>query len=165
MAATLSPDVRRLGFLGALRQVVDRDFGGSLSRIEWQVEPSAEAQLQALPPLESEVLFFAAREALRNAARYGQPKDGRPLEVVIRVTCADDLQVMIEDNGNDAESPAGTPPEASVPGSGAVSSGAASSGQGIALHSTLMAVIGGSLSLDRESGQCTRVILSLPRPA
>ena len=37
-----------------------------------------------------------------------------------------------------------------------------SSGQGLALHSTLMAVIGGELSFERVSEHTARVILSLP---
>ena len=36
------------------------------------------------------------------------------------------------------------------------------SGQGLALHSTLMAVIGGSLALESTPGEYTRVVLSLP---
>ena len=36
------------------------------------------------------------------------------------------------------------------------------SGQGLALHSTLMAVIGGSLALESAPGEYTRVVLSLP---
>ena len=36
------------------------------------------------------------------------------------------------------------------------------SGQGLALHSTMMAVIGGSLSLESVPQSYTRVVLSLP---
>ena len=35
-------------------------------------------------------------------------------------------------------------------------------GQGLALHSTLMAVVGGSLSVESVPGRYTRVLLSLP---
>lgn len=154
MAATVSPDVKRLGLLGALHQVVDRDLAGILDHIEWQIEAGVEPHLQALPPLDSEVLFFAAREALRNAAQYGQPENGKPLEVLILIARDDHrLQVIIEDNGIGPDTTSGTAPQPGQMGSG----------QGLELHSTLMAVMGGSLSLDREAGQFTRVTLSLPR--
>jgi signal transduction histidine kinase len=153
MAATTSPEVNRLGLLGALRQVAERDLVGSFDRLDWQVEPGAETQMKALPPLQSEVLFFAAREALRNTARYGRPANGKPLEVLIRVESKDGVRLVIEDNGTGIEALPNTAPHPNNEGSG----------QGLALHSALMAVIGGSLSLDSEPGQYTRVVLSLPR--
>lgn len=155
MASTLSPEIKRLGFLGALRQVVERDLADELNHVDWQIEKLAEAQLQALPPLESEVLFFAAREALRNSARYGRAENGKSLDLVIRATCAGGLKLIIEDNG----------PGNAVSAAAPLQPNPAGSGQGLALHSTLMAVMGGSLSLEREPGELTRVILSLPGQA
>ena len=37
-----------------------------------------------------------------------------------------------------------------------------SHGQGLALHSTLMAVVGGSLAIESTPGKITKVILKLP---
>jgi signal transduction histidine kinase len=37
------------------------------------------------------------------------------------------------------------------------------SGQGLAIHSTMMAVIGGTLTTDSVPGQYTRVSLTLPQ--
>jgi signal transduction histidine kinase len=152
MAATTSPDVSRLGLIGALRQVVERDLAGSFDRIDWQVADGAESQMKALPLLEAEVLFFAAREALRNAARYGKPENGKPFQVVICLECKEGVRLTIEDNGNGVEALSKTSPDADGAGSG----------QGLALHSTLMAVIGGSLSLESQPGRYTRVVLALP---
>ena len=39
--------------------------------------------------------------------------------------------------------------------------GCAGNGQGLALHSTLMAVVGGSLALETMPGQGTRVVLAV----
>ena len=153
MAATTSPDVHRLGLLDALRQVVDRDLEGCFDRVDWQVGEEAESQVNLLPTLEAEVLFFAAREALRNSARYGRTENGKPFEVVIRVAYKDCLQLEIEDNGKGVETLSTMEPDPEH----------SRSGQGLTLHSTLMAVIGGSLSLDSQRGQYTRVVLSLPR--
>ena len=98
-------------------------------------------------------MFFAAREALRNSARYGRTENGKPFEVVIRVAYKDCLQLEIEDNGKGVEILSTMEPDPEH----------SRSGQGLTLHSTLMAVIGGSLSLDSQRGQYTRVVLSLPR--
>jgi len=38
----------------------------------------------------------------------------------------------------------------------------AGSGQGLALHTTMMAVVGGSLTIDSEPGAFTSVQLALP---
>jgi signal transduction histidine kinase len=152
MAATLSPEVNRLGVINALRQVIERDLTGRFQHVYWQIEADAEAQINMLPPLQGEVFFFAAREALRNAARYGQPTHDLPLEVTIRANCENGLRLVIQDNGGGIQTLAPAADHAEPE----------SSGQGLALHSTLMAVIGGTLSLESEPGLFTRVVLSLP---
>jgi signal transduction histidine kinase len=58
------------------------------------------------------------------------------------------LEITIEDNGVGLAAP---------------SSGG--NGQGLALHSTMLAVVGGSLSVESELGRYTRVLLSLPNEA
>ncbi len=116
--------------------------------VTWQISPEAEATLAGLSPLAGEVLFYAAREAMRNAAKHGRGgQPGRPLSLAVRLTCAERLTIEIEDNGQ-----------------GVANGGQAGSGQGLALHSTLLAVIGGELSLDSGPGEFTRVSLSLPLP-
>ncbi|NLG96511.1 MAG: hypothetical protein GX491_04040 [Chloroflexi bacterium] len=144
MPSTLSPEIHKLGFVGALRKVVESDLAGKVGCCGWQVEPDAAALLERLPQLESEVLFYAAREALRNAARYGNGSSGRA-EIAVRIIAADGLRIVIENQASTEPLPE-----------------PASSGQGIALHSTLMAVVGGALSLEHSPGQMTRVVLSLP---
>ena len=66
--ATTSPLVARLGLLGALCHVVERELPDTFTAVSWAIAPPAEEQLQRLPPLRAEVLFYAAREAIRNAA-------------------------------------------------------------------------------------------------
>src|SRR5205807_927119 len=67
----LAPDVARLGLVGALRRVVD-DLGGELDGVRWEIPPAGEQAAGALSPLAAEVVFGAAREAIRNAARHGR---------------------------------------------------------------------------------------------
>jgi len=146
MPAT-EPEVTRLGLLGALRQVVEVEHAGAFDAVDWQVLPEAETATATLPPLAAEVLFYAAREAIRNAARYGRGDDpARPLHLRLTATLATRLCLRIEDTG------IGT--AAHHPSTG--------SGHGLALHGTMMAVVGGELIVESAPGQYTRVVLTVP---
>ena len=79
MPATTAPEVKRLGLIGALRRVVDEEFGSAFDDVTWQVEPEAEQEARAITLLTAEVLFYTAREAIRNAARHGRGAVGAPL--------------------------------------------------------------------------------------
>ena len=148
LATTSAPEVTRLGTLGALRHVLQNDLSSAFDEVRWQVDPQAERELRALPALTAEVIFYAAREALRNAARYGRGDDpARRLHLVVVVKCEGGLELLIEDDG------IGLRGEAMPDGS---------SGQGLALHSTMMAVIGGALLVDSLPGHYTRVTLRVP---
>jgi two-component sensor histidine kinase len=65
----------------------------------------------------------------------------------VNATWQDGLALTIEDNGGGLKE------------SGDNQSG---SGQGLSLHSTLMAVVGGSLAVESTPGVSTRVVLRLP---
>jgi signal transduction histidine kinase len=164
MPATAAPEVARLGLIGALKQAVDDDLASAFDDVTWGIEPEAERAAQAMPDLTAEVLFYAAREAIRNAARYGRGEDTtRPLH--LRVGAASrpststlaaasqvqarhgGLEILIEDDG------VGLRVEEGANGEG---------GQGLALHSTMMAVVGGSLTVESVPGAYTRVSLTLP---
>jgi signal transduction histidine kinase len=148
LATTSAPEVARLGTLGALRHVLQNDLSSAFDEVRWQVDPQAERELRALPALTAEVIFYAAREALRNAARYGRGDDpARRLHLAVVVKCEGGLALLIEDDG------IGLRGDAMPDGS---------SGQGLALHSTMMAVIGGALLVDSLPGHYTRVTLRVP---
>jgi signal transduction histidine kinase len=149
MPATSAPEVTRLGLVGALRQAVDSELGSAFDDVVWQVEPKAEREAQSIAPTTAEVLFYAAREAIRNAARYGRnPGATCPLHLRLAVTWHDGLEILIEDDGV---------------GLGAIEASNGGSGQGLALHSTLMAVVGGSLATESVPGRYTRIRLTLPQ--
>lgn len=158
MPTTAAPEVTRRGLIGALRQALDDELGGAFDGVTWEVAPAAAPAVAALSPLSAEVLFYAAREAIRNAARYGRdPADPARLlhlrvAFTIRTTApAPSLEVRIEDDGVglDAAPPA---PDTAPTGSG----------QGLALHSTLLAVVGGALAVESLPHRYTRVVLTLP---
>ncbi|MCB8944915.1 MAG: hypothetical protein H6658_14290 [Ardenticatenaceae bacterium] len=145
MPTTSAPEVARLGLVNALQRTIADDFGHAFDAVEWQIAPAVAHQIAAIPSLTAEVVFYAAREAVRNAAKYG--RDGeRPFHLSIAINWEDGLVVCVEDSGVGLT--------AVSPTNG--------SGQGLAIHSTMMAVIGGVLTTDSVPGQFTRVTLTLP---
>lgn len=139
----ITPAVARLGVLEALRRAVDEELGRAFDQVVWDVPPAVVKRARALPALAAEVLFYAAREAVRNAARHGR-QEGQPLHLRVAGRWqAPDLEVVIEDDG------VGLAPDSD-------------SGRGLALHSTMLAVVGGTLATESVPGQYTRVRLLLP---
>jgi signal transduction histidine kinase len=145
----VTPEVARSGPLGALQQVVNVELAAAFDEVTWEVPGELVARARSMPALAAEVLFYAAREAVRNAARHGRGgAEGRPLRLHVTAAWdAEGLTVTVEDNG------VGLVAEED------------SSGRGLALHSTMLAVVGGTLALASEPGAYTRVSLSLPAAA
>lgn len=145
------PDVARLGLVDALRKSVAGEFARSFDAVAWALTPEAEAAARAMPALTAEVLFNAAREALRNAARHARRGSDGPLRVQIGLSVPrpGGLALTIEDDG------AGWSVGAGVDGPGPTSG----TGQGLALHATMLAVVGGTLTVESEAGAFTRVQL------
>lgn len=143
MPAGASPQVERYGVLGALKRVVEEEFTNAFDAVTWHIEPDADAHAQSLASLNAEVLYAAAREAIRNAAKHGRGGDKtRVLNLFIDARWRNGLRLEIQDDGVGLTSANGD-------------------GQGLQLHSTMMAVIGGELKLERV-GERTRVELFLP---
>ncbi|MBK8986796.1 MAG: hypothetical protein IPM39_12105 [Chloroflexi bacterium] len=151
MPTITAPDVARLGLLPALQRAVDNEFRAAFDAVHWRISPAAQAKSPQIPNLTAEVVFYAAREAVRNAARYGRG-DGqkRPFTLTFTADWQDGLLLTLEDNGVGLEM---------------TSHNNKGSGQGLALHSTMMAVVGGTLAVESAPDQHTRVILSLPQIA
>jgi signal transduction histidine kinase len=140
--------VARLGIVSALRQTVNDELGDGFDDVTWEIEPEAEREAQRIPTLTAEVLFYAAREAIRNAARHGRDREtSHSLNLHIKAVWHNGLEIAIEDDGVGLDA-ARKPDE--------------SSGQGLTLHSTMMAVVGGTLAIESMSGAYTRVTLTLP---
>jgi signal transduction histidine kinase len=139
-----APDVYRLGLIAALKKTIANEFSSEFEQVEWDVPADVVHQFDLMSPLVSEVVYFAAREAIRNAARYAG------VLPVLRISAKQldqNLEIVIEDNGTEYPDP---------------NLNEIGSGRGLVLHSTMMAVIGGELSLDRVSKQSTRVVLRAP---
>lgn len=146
-----APELQRLGLIEALQRALADEFAGSFDSVSWEVEPETARRSLELPELALEVLYYAAREAIRNAARHARGAGlAAALKLVVRLRWQGGLQLQVEDNG------IGIPHRAAPEPTG---------GEGLALHSTLMAVINGSLSIASEAGQFTRLTLFLPESA
>lgn len=148
MPTTTAPEVARLGFVTAFQRIVENDFTTVIDEIRWEISSEAEAAAKTLPTLTAEVVFYAAREVVRNAAKHGRGGQGeRPLTltVTMHLQQTDQLAITITDDGV-----------------GMGNSETSGSGQGLALHSTMMAVVGGSVVVDTAAHQFTRVTLNVP---
>ena len=146
LPVTTTPEVARLGPLAALRKAVDGEFGRAFESVVWEISEEAERAACSLPPLKAETLYFAGRELVRNAARHARPQDGEYCRLKVAATSQDgQLRVMVEDNGNGWD-------------------GCAAQGHGLELHTALMAIAGGSLSVEPVGSAGTRGMLILPVP-
>ncbi len=142
-----APEVSRLGLIAALKKSIENEFASAFDQVIWEIPEEAAKPLEQLSPLVSEVVYFAAREAIRNAARHGRAEDMLPRLRIVANQRAQECEIAIESDG------AGSPnTQQREP----------SSGKGLTLHGTLMAVIGGELSFEQDSGNVTRVVLRVP---
>jgi signal transduction histidine kinase len=72
MPTTAASEVARLGLVAALSRAVEEELSRAFDEVTWQIEPEAERHARAIPTLTAEVLFYATREAIRNAAHHGR---------------------------------------------------------------------------------------------
>lgn len=147
MPTVTLPALDRLGLIGALKQLTHGELASVFEQVQWQLDHQAVEQLKQLPDLSTTVLFYAARELIRNAAKHGRGNETtQPLCLTITVSNHHGLTLMIEDNGVGFINL----PRQSV------------GGQGLMLHSTMLAVIGASLTVESVVGQFTQATIALP---
>lgn len=131
------------GLVDALQEMLNEEFAGAFQEVRWKANGSS----PKLDPLVQEVVFHAVREAVRNAAVHGRgDQTHRPLNLAIEVQNADGLAIAVQDDG------VGMNYQQATPGSRS----------GLALHSTMLAIIGGYLTVEPASSGGTRVVISLP---
>jgi len=148
MPARSTPAVARMGLIAALHHLLADELPETFDGVAWRVEPKAEQRLQQLPHLTVEVLFYAAREAIRNAARYGRGgRANQPLHLQIDIADQNGLVVTVRDDGVGLHQAKET---------------LQGSQQGLDIHRTMLAVVGGTLEVASSPGQYTQVTLHLP---
>jgi signal transduction histidine kinase len=145
------PDFSRVGLFQALQEMIEGEMPGSFEQVDWEVQPIAEETLRRLSPTALEVLFYAAREAIRNAAAHAEQVDGKAPCLRIEILGEGGLEIRVQDSGGKwSGRSSGQPP---------------GSGNGLVLHSTMMSILGGTLQIESTETQPTRVRLCLPREA
>lgn len=126
------------GLVAALRSLLETDLAGEFSEVCWHITPAAEARAKELPLFAAEVIYFAAREVTRNAARYGRGGDRRrrlALTIALEETAAGKLRLRIADDGVGLNQAAQEDE---------LEQGA---GSGLRIHSAMLAAVGASLEL------------------
>ena len=132
----------RVGLAAALRDLLKDEFLGAFENIEWQIEPNQEALLLQLPNVTSEVVYFAARELIRNAANHaGDPT--QQLQIAVETIPAG-LSLSIGNSG-------GMPTPPSNQGSGS----------GLRIHSAMLAAVGAHLEIRHLSSGGRRAVIHI----
>jgi signal transduction histidine kinase len=152
---TAAPErLEREGLLVALRRALEHDFKSVFESVEWRVsDPAARRIARDVPPFVGEVVFAAAQEALRNAARHARGEDAaRPLRLSIELDWLDGLWLVVRDDG------IGVQQESRGDSNGGT-------GSGLLFHSTMLAVVGGRMRVESAAGRGTSVIIVVPEQA
>jgi len=137
------------GWVPALRGMVEEEFAGHFDEVSWQVPADALARADQLPASISEVVYFAGRELIRNAARHARGGEaGQRLHLTVTLEATDGLRLVVEDDGvgfDFDEETAGP-----------------SGGSGLRLHSAMLAAVGGSMEVLSRPAGGTRGVITIP---
>lgn len=140
------------GLIPALRTLVETDYAGQFTGIHWQVGAQAEVFVRELPLFVAQVVFFAAQELIRNAARHGRGgQPGRALQLQIVVEAVDGVRLSVQDDGIGFQ-PALWPD----------TEPAAEGGQGLRFHSTMLAALGARLEVTSSPESGTTGTIHIP---
>jgi signal transduction histidine kinase len=153
-SSTQSPLTRQT-FFEALRNETEVELKGSFDKTEYDITPEANSAIEKLPSFLASTLFFATREAIRNASKYGRGQEvTRELHLSIRAYLENGINLEICDNGigNTENSRDDTE----------LNNTNLESGSGLALHASLLAVSGGVLARHEGEEGGTRIHLKLP---
>jgi signal transduction histidine kinase len=148
-APARAPDPTNL--LVSLRALVESEFAHQFAEVRWHAPGERGSAAEGsrgdscddirVDALTGEVIVGATREVIRNAALHGRGgKTDYPLRLDITL-CREEgkLTLAVEDNGVGLDASHGA-----VPGGG--------SGSGLALHSTLLTMVGGYLTIEAREG-------------
>jgi two-component sensor histidine kinase len=129
-------------FFSKSQAAIQNEFSTEFERIDWQLSEN----LPKMDRLTADVLFAAMREIVRNAAVHGRGNNPqRPLNLSISASFSKQLKICIQDDGiglNKSEYRGGT-------------------GSGLSLHSTLLALVGGSLQIETAEQGGTQVTVTI----
>ena len=100
MPTTSAPEVARIGLVKALRRAIDDELPNAFDKMTWQITPEVAQNVLEIPTLSAEVIFYATREAIRNAAKHGRgDEEKRPLNVTVNMEWDEGLTIAVIDDG------------------------------------------------------------------
>lgn len=135
---------KQADLVAELRALIAHEFPAAFERVDWQI---TDRPLPPLDPLAKDVLVNAVREFVRNAALHARSKNGDPLHLTLEIQARDALYIHVEDNGIGIDHV----PPADSPGH-----------NGLALHRTLLNIVGGECYVEPRTERGTRATIILP---
>ncbi|PJZ50909.1 ATP-binding protein [Leptospira saintgironsiae] len=135
-------EISRIGLISMLQKLQDIDAKDYT--LIWKIDPNVNSQTENYPPEVQEVLYYAFRESLRNAVKYSG--ELRSAGIYIRIQYESGLSIQIKNEiGKDLIS-------------------VRSSGQGLKIHSALLRIFQGSLTLEFPNSKEAMIRIFLPSP-
>ncbi|RYG68122.1 hypothetical protein EON80_12290, partial [bacterium] len=123
-------------FWTALTHEIEEELAGAFDEVVYEVSDEARQFTVNLPPLVADTLYFAAREATRNAAKYGRGGDRlRRLNFTVNADVVRKFRLELLDDGVGLGEQNDETAKKSEGGSGS----------GLALHAAMLAIAGGGL--------------------
>jgi signal transduction histidine kinase len=151
LPATFSPEISRDRLIDAIKKLPELKSANHFSKIQWMTDEKAIQQFEQLPIQIREILYFALREAIRNAAQHGG-KNGFDVSHILEISLSSGtyLEISVKDYGGgvDVDRFTGNHDQRS--------------GKGLSIHQTMLAIIGGSLTVESIPGQFTKVTMRVP---
>ncbi|HUN22779.1 MAG TPA: hypothetical protein PK299_06565 [Anaerolineales bacterium] len=156
LPSTTLPELEKFGILGMLQRSIGGEFANLFDEVVWDIDDGGSVAIQKLDSLSREVLYHAVREAIRNAGRYARKERNQRLTLRLSLTKPQDgwVGLVVADDGQGLEQ------SLAKDAMGQNTDETLGKGHGLALHGTLLAVLGGNLHL--ENGfPGTRVVFRL----
>lgn len=147
--ALISERLARGGLMDAIQRMILADYPHAFASVHYAVDDVAVKRLKALPEFMLEVIFFAVKELVRNAARHASGNQSQR-KVTLNVglcDAGDYFELFISDDGV---------------GMSGVDSSRHIGGNGIRFHSGMLTAIGCSISLGSEAGTGTHAVIHIP---
>jgi signal transduction histidine kinase len=139
----LRPPTRPSGqLLADLRRLVEEEMAPRFDAVAFDADATATVAAARLRPLPAEVVFYAVRELARNAARHNHGATA-PFTLTVTVNGGSELEIVVRDNGQSAPAAEG------------------GAGQGLALHTAMLAVVGGGVTLTQMPAGGARAVLRI----
>ena len=151
LPAPYAPEITHDRLLDVIKKFPEISEKKVFSEVHWVVDDEAVQQFEKLPVQIREIVFFAVREAIRNAARYG----GRSIPETVNhtleigISTGACLEIAVKDSGG-------------VDVTRIMNGAEGGTGKGLSIHQTMLAIIGSTLLVESVPGQFTKVTIRLP---